>query len=119
VRAMAADRVVLTVEDLLRQRALRAAVLIDAVRCLRGLAGNRERRVAVSWVLSWDVRAPLSFINVCESLGYKATQLRRMMLDPPAGLDEMLRQRPRRDHARGYAAHLDEAADVTGDAATA
>ena len=87
----------MTAEALIRERGLRAAILIDAMRCLNGLAGDRERRVAVNWVLSWDVRAPFSFINVCESLGYKPAHV-RMMLD---GLDTpTLMQRPRRDHIR-------------------
>ena len=83
---MAVDRVVPTAENLLRERALRAAVLIDAVRCLVGLAGDRERRRAVRWVLRRD-DAPFSFGNVCDALGLPARPIRRMMLDPTLGLD--------------------------------
>jgi len=94
------DRAALTAEDLLRERALRAAVLIDAVRCLLGLAGERERRIALRWVLERD-DAPFSFGNVCDTLGLPRRQIRRMMLDPTLGLDtEMfastLMHRPRR-----------------------
>jgi len=83
---VAVDRIVLTAETLLRERALRVAVLIDAVRCLVGLAGDRERRVAVRWVVRRD-DAPFSFGNVCEALDLPRTRVRQMMLDPTLGLD--------------------------------
>ena len=112
-RSGVADRI-LTGEDLARQRALRAAVLIDAVRCLLGVAGHRERRSrqnALRWVMSRDIRAPFSFINVCETLGYDPTRIRRMLLGPALGLDTDVHltlttaggggvRRPRRDHVR-------------------
>jgi hypothetical protein len=81
-----ADRPVLTAEDLLRERALRAAVLIDAVRCLVGLAGDYERRMAVRWVVRRD-DAPFSFGNVCDALGLPSRPIRRMLLEPTLGLD--------------------------------
>ena len=84
--SLAIDRVVLTAEDLLRERALRAAVLIDAVRCLLGLAGDREQRMALRWVVIRD-EAPVSFGNVCETLGLSPRLVRRMMLDPAHRLD--------------------------------
>ena len=112
-RSGVTDRV-LTAEDLARQRALRAAVLIDAVRCLLGVAGHRERRSrqnALRWVLSRDIRAPFSFINVCETLGFEPSRIRRMLLGPVLGVDTEVRltlttpgggvvRRPRRDHVR-------------------
>jgi hypothetical protein len=75
-------------------------VLIDAVRCLLGLAGDRERRMAVRWVVSRG-EAPFSFSNVCETLGLPPRRTRQLMLDPALGLDtEMfvtsLMHRPRR-----------------------
>ena len=88
-----ADRT-LTEEDLSRQRALRAAVLIDAVRCVVGVAAHRERRCrqnAVRWILSRDTRAPFSFHNVCESLGFEPARIRRMLLGPALGLDTEIR----------------------------
>jgi hypothetical protein len=109
-----------TAESLGRQRALRAAVLIDAIRCLVGAAGSRERRArrsALCWFLSRDVRAPFSFENVCESLGLEPARLRRALLTPSFGADGVAHialggepargefrrlpmRRPRRDRAR-------------------
>jgi hypothetical protein len=69
---VAVDRVVLTAETLLRERALR-----------------RDD-------------APFSFGNVCEALDLPRTRVRRMMLDPTLGLDtamfrtSLARQCPRR-----------------------
>ena len=70
-----------TAESLARQRALRAAVLIDAIRCLVGAAGTRGGRAqqsALRWILSRDGRAPFSFHNVCEA----PVRLRRSILEP-------------------------------------
>jgi hypothetical protein len=74
-----------TVEILSRQRALRAAILIDAVRCLIGVPGGRDRRArraAARWVLSRDTKLPFSFYNVCESLGFDPSRVRRLLLMP-------------------------------------
>ena len=105
----------LTAEDLARQRALRAAVLIDAIRCMVGTAGRREgrsRRNAVRWVLSRDTRSPFSFDNVCESLGFQPARIRRLLLGPALGVETGARlrlavdgasrpvRRPRRDQVR-------------------
>jgi hypothetical protein len=72
-------------ETLARQRALRAAVLIDAIRCLIGATGLRERRsrqTAMRWVLSRDTKSPFSFNNVCECLGFEPGRVRRLLLTP-------------------------------------
>jgi hypothetical protein len=72
-------------EILSRQRALRAAILIDAVRCLIGVPGGRDRRArraASRWVLSRDTKFPFSFHNVCESLGFDPSRVRRLLLMP-------------------------------------
>jgi len=104
----------LTTETLARERALRAAVLIDAVRCLLGVSGLRERRcrqTAMRWVLSRDTRSPFSFDNVCESLGFEPARVRRLLLGPGLGitagpglpltvLQGPIVRRPRRDRAR-------------------
>ena len=104
----------LTAETLARERALRAAVLIDAVRCLLGVTGLRERRsrqTAMRWVLSHDTRSPFSFHNVCESLGFEPARVRRLLLGPGLGitaepglplavLHRPFVRRPRRDRAR-------------------
>jgi hypothetical protein len=105
----------LTAEDLARQRALRAAVLIDAVRCVVGVAVHRDRRSrqsAVRWILSRDTRSPFSFYNVCESLGFEPVRIRRLLVGPALGLDTDVRlkleaatsgalvRRPRRDQPR-------------------
>jgi len=79
-----------TTERLARERALRAAVLIDAVRCLVGAGGVRERRArqsALRWLLSRDTQAPFSFYNVCEALGLDPSRLRRALLEPAFGVD--------------------------------
>ena len=109
-----------TAETLTRQRALRAAVLIDAIRCLVGAAGTRERRArqsALRWILCRDGKAPFSFHNVCETLGLDPSRLRRSLLEPAFGADGVPRialggerlgapfgrppmRRPRRDRAR-------------------
>src|SRR5690349_3854959 len=76
------------------QRALRAAGLIDAVRCVIGAAGARERRArqsALRWFHSRDVRAPFSFPNVGESLGLDPVRLRRMLFMPSLGADGVTR----------------------------
>src|ERR1051326_5073184 len=103
-----------TAEMLARERALRAAVLIDAIRCLVGAGGGRERRsrqTAMRWVTSRDDRSPFSFNNVCESLGFEPGRIRRLLLAPTIGFDfpsdlalgvRRVGQvrRPRRDRAR-------------------
>lgn len=109
-----------TAESLGRQRALRAAVLIDAIRCLVGAAGVRERRArqsALRWILSRDAMAPFSFHNLCEALGLDPSRLRRSLLEPALGADGVSRlalggdyrggpsgrlqmRRPRRERAR-------------------
>ena len=109
-----------TAERIARQRALRAAVLIDAIRCLVGAGGTRERRArqsALRWLLSRDTQAPFSYQNVCEALGLDPSRLRRSVLEPAFGADGVPRiafggerprgpygrlamRRPRRDRAR-------------------
>ncbi len=112
----------LTAERLVRQRALRAAILIDAVRCVMGAPGTHEpgtRRAAVRWVISRDTTAPFSFHNVCESLGFDPSRIRDVLMTPFAGTERPLRiavrrkrwsasprawvRRPRRDRLRGRA----------------
>ena len=102
------------IEVLSRERALRAAILIDAVRCLVGVPGGRDRRArraAARWVLSRDTRFPFSFYNVCESLGFDPGRVRRLLLMPclesdggaPLSVAERRGgtvRRPRRDPAR-------------------
>jgi len=104
-------------ETLARERALRAAVLIDAIRCLVGPTGVRERRsrqAATRWVLSRDTKSPFSFNNVCECLGFEPLRIRRLLLTPTLEIGEPLRlavgdaarrgapavRRPRRSPAR-------------------
>ena len=101
-------------EVLSRQRALRAAILIDAVRCLIGVPGGRDRRArraAARWVLSRDTDFAFSFHNVCESLGFDASRVRRLLLMPCLDADATTEiilgpkrggmvRRPRRDRSR-------------------
>ena len=79
-----------TAESISRQRAIRAAVLIEAIRCLVGAAQMRERPARQSarrWIVSRDIRAPYSFNNVCEALCLDPSLLRRSLLDPAFGAD--------------------------------
>jgi hypothetical protein len=109
-----------TAESIVRQRALRAAVLIDAIRCLVGAARMGERPArppALRWILSRDAKAPFSFNNVCEVLGLEPSRLRCSLLEPAFGADGVPRialggerragtsgylaiRRPRRDRSR-------------------
>jgi hypothetical protein len=99
-----------TEESIARQRALRAAVLIDAIRCLVGAARIREhpaRQPALRWILSRDVKAPFSFNNVCEALGLDPSRLRRSLLGPAFGAHGVPRialGRERRAGTSGYLA---------------
>ena len=77
-------------ERMSRQRALRAAVLIDAIRCLVSPSPMRDRRAhhaARGWILSRDAKAPFSFDNVCDALGLDSSRLRRSLLEPAFGAD--------------------------------
>ena len=83
-----------TTESFGRQRALRAAVLIDAIRCLVGPAAMRDRPTRQSarrWILSCDSKGAFSFNNVCEALGLDPLRLRRSLLDPAFGADGLSR----------------------------
>lgn len=93
-----------TAESIARQRALRAAVLIDAIRCLVGAARMRERRArqsALRWILSRDAKAPFSFSNVCEALSLDPSRLRRSLLEPPFGADGVPTSRLRMEPGKG------------------
>jgi len=65
-----------------RQLALRTAVLIDAIRCLIETPRHRslEREASLRWIRSRDVKAPFSFTNVCESLGFNPSRVRQVLL---------------------------------------
>lgn len=61
------------------------AVLLDAIRCLKGESGpgrTRRRLVAEAkaWVDSTDTRWPFSFENICTELGLEAMRLRPKLL---------------------------------------
>ena len=101
-------------EVLSRERALRAAILIDAVRCLIAVPRGRDRRArrtAARWVLSRDTKFAFAFHNVCESLGFDPSRVRRLLLMPCLDAQESLEitvgpkrggtvRRPRRDRGR-------------------
>ena len=83
-----------TAENISRQRAIRAAVLIEAIRCLVGAARMRERPARQSarhWILSRDTNAPYSFNNVCEALCLDPSRLRRSLLNPVFGANDVPR----------------------------
>jgi hypothetical protein len=73
---------------LLRERALRFAILMDAIRCLAGTPGGRRRdrlvlaRRAEVWVRRRDTRWPFSFDNVCDALNIDPERMRTYLLDP-------------------------------------
>jgi len=71
-------------ERLDRQLALRAAVLLDAIRCLVDAPNTREqafaRLAAWRWVRSRDSQAPFSFENICESLDFEPRRVRQAIL---------------------------------------
>jgi hypothetical protein len=73
---------------LLRERALRFAILMDAIRCLAGTPGGRRRdrlvlaRRAEVWVRKRDTRWPFSFDNVCDALNIDAERMRTYLLNP-------------------------------------
>ena len=67
------------------ERALMAAVLADAIRCLKGEIGpDDERPILVAEARAWieddDTRWPFSFENICLTLGIDAATLRRRVL---------------------------------------
>jgi hypothetical protein len=69
-------------ERMSRQIRLRAAVLIEAIRCLEGTSGTRGERLllqrqAIRWFRGAEVTSPFSFQRVCESLGFDASRVRR------------------------------------------
>src|SRR5437660_3735533 len=83
-----------TAESVVRQRAIRAAVLIEAIRCLVGAARMRERPARQSarrWILSRDTNTPYSFNNVCEALCLDPSRLRRSLLNPVFGANDVPR----------------------------
>jgi len=83
-----------------RERALRFAILMDAIRCLAGSPGGRSRdrlvlaRRAEIWVRRRDTRWPFSFDNVCDALNIDAERMRTYLLNPTSGLVTQ-RQPPR------------------------
>ena len=83
-----------------RERALRFAILMDAIRCLAGTPGGRSRdrlvlaRRAEIWVRRRDTRWPFSFDNVCDALNIDIERMRTYLLNPTRGLVTQ-RQPPR------------------------
>jgi len=83
-----------------RERALRFAILMDAIRCLAGTPGGRSRdrlvlaRRAEIWVRRRDARWPFSFDNVCDALNIDTERMRSYLLNPASGLVTQ-RQSPR------------------------
>jgi hypothetical protein len=83
-----------------RERALRFAILMDAIRCLAGTPGGRSRdrlvlaRRAEIWVRRRDARWPFSFDNVCDALNIDTERMRGYLLNPASGLVTQ-RQPPR------------------------
>ena len=76
-------------ERIARERQLRRAVLIDAIRCIGGVHVNRDsvQREALIWLRAPDASLPFSFLNVCDSLGLDPSSVRREVLTRFADLD--------------------------------
>lgn len=69
-------------EALLRELRLRAAVLIDAIRCLEPSADAYQRKLtrhARRWFLNTDGSQPFSFVGVCDALGLDPGRIRRSL----------------------------------------
>jgi hypothetical protein len=71
-------------ERIARERRLRRAVLIEAIRCLEGAEDARNRlrlrRQAINWLRGHESSCAFSFLNVCESLGLDPDSVRRAIL---------------------------------------
>jgi hypothetical protein len=85
---------------LCREKALRFAILLDAIRCLGGNPGVRSRdrmvlaRRAEMWIRRRDWRWPFSFNNICEALDIDANRVRNHLLDPANGYMARTRSAP-------------------------
>ena len=94
-------------EALLRELRLRAAVLIDAIRCLEPSDDPYQRKLnrhARKWFQNGDPDLPFSFVGICDALGLDPGRIRRT-LRPLLFGDEPVRRlerrMPVRDRARG------------------
>ncbi len=71
-------------ERIARERRLRRAILIEAIRCLEGTSGSCDRahlrRQALNWLGGINSTLPFSFANICESLGLEPGSVRREVL---------------------------------------
>lgn len=71
-------------ERIARERRLRRAILIEAIRCLEGTSGSCDRvhlrRQALNWLRGITAPFPFSFANICESLGLDPGSVRREVL---------------------------------------
>jgi hypothetical protein len=67
-------------DRLTRQQRLRAAILIDAIKCLRHGASRPLHRRVRRWIVERDDRSPFSFEEVCEALHLSPARVRRSML---------------------------------------
>jgi hypothetical protein len=73
-------------------RALMLALLEDAIRCvLVPHVSERDARDAEAWIREDDTDWPMSFLNVCEALGFAPARLRAAVLSRarrfPAGAE--------------------------------
>ena len=71
-------------ERIARERRLRRAILIEAIRCLEGTSASCDRAhlrlQALNWLRGINSTFPFSFANICESLGLDAGSVRREVL---------------------------------------
>lgn len=107
----------LITERLDRQLALRAAVLLDAIRCLLDPPTTRQqafaRLAAWRWVRRQDAQAPFSFENVCESLGFDPRRVRQVILRQWNGEQTSTPSIRRASVARVVRSHLGRAPSPT------
>jgi len=69
-------------EPLLRELRLRAAVLVDAIRCLEPSTDAYQRKLtrhARRWFLNTEANQPFSFVGVCDALGLEPGRIRRAL----------------------------------------
>ena len=93
------------------ERALRLAVLEDAIRCLEAPTRRRDEaaREALRWITATDDDWPFSFVDVCEALDIDPGRLRAALLARRERYTLHLRLKPRvtqlsqsaQSHARG------------------
>jgi len=93
-------------EVLLRELRLRAAVLVDAIRCLEPSPDAYQRKLtrhARRWFLNTEANQPFSFVGICDALGLEPARIRRTLrhlLRAAAPANDAAQRSALRDRAR-------------------